>query len=102
MSFIRKFGEVKFLLIMYELIDSTEFGLSSRVKIVKFEDNSYGIQKKRKSRIIMKDGQQIEDIAEAIHRVKPNADIKLIISGPICSKTIKFLSNNSIEVINEE
>jgi len=87
---------------MYKLIDSTVFGLSSRLKIVKFDDNSYGILKKRKSRIIMKDGQQIYDIAKAIHGVKPDTEIKLIISGPICSKTIKFLSNKSIEVINEE
>lgn len=87
---------------MSELVDSKDFGISSRVSIIKINNNSYGILKKRKSRIIMKDGQQITKIADSIVAVIPDAKISLIISGPICSKTVKYLNSNSIEIINEE
>lgn len=87
---------------MDQLVDSKVFGLNNRIKIIKIDNNTYGILKKRKSRIIMKDGYQIEEIANAIKSVIPLAEIRLIVSGPICSKTTKYLNTKSIHIIDEE
>ncbi len=83
-------------------IIASDFGLNSRTKIVKIDDDSFGIVKKRKSRIIMKDGYQIMEIAKIIMAKKPDSKISLIISGPICSKTTKYLVDNSIKIVHEE
>jgi hypothetical protein len=81
--------------------DAQNYGLAKRVKLVQLENNTIGIVKKRKSRIIMKDGRQILDIAQQIRNVDTNASIALLISGPICSKTTKLLAENNIEIILE-
>jgi len=81
-----------------ETISPTQYGLSSRVKLL-FKDNSIVIVKQRKSRIIMKDSRQILDIANKIRVQEHDKKIKLLISGPICSKSIKFLNENNITVI---
>jgi hypothetical protein len=86
---------------MTEILDAQNYGLAKRVKLVQLENNTIGIVKKRKSRIIMKDGRQILDIAQQIRNVDTNASIALLISGPICSKTTKLLSENNIEIILE-
>jgi len=80
---------------------SEEYGLSKRIQLVQIDNNTIGIVKKRKSRIIMKDGNLILGIAEKIWAKNKELAIQLIISGPICSKTRKFLAEHSIEVINE-
>ena len=82
-----------------EIISPNQFGLSSRT-ILQEDGESIIIVKKRKSRIIMKDSKQILEIANKILSYKPNYQIKLLISGPICSKSIKFLSENKIEIIS--
>ncbi|MCK5847024.1 MAG: hypothetical protein KAG84_06270 [Bacteroidales bacterium] len=79
-------------------ISSTEFGLSNRV-ILESDGNSIIIVKQRKSRIIMSDSKKITAIRDTIKTHKPNVAIKLLISGPICSKSTKFLNENDIEVI---
>ncbi len=86
---------------MNETLDAQNYGLAKRVKLVRMKDNTIGIVKKRKSRIIMKDGRQILDIAQQIKSVDADASIALLISGPICSKTTKFLADNNIEIIQE-
>lgn len=87
---------------MSSRIDPSEFGIKSRVVILNTGNNNFHIVKKRKSRLIMKDGEQIIKIANAIHNKKSSAKISLVILGPICSKTIKYLKDNSINVIHEE
>jgi hypothetical protein len=82
-----------------ETISSSQFGLSNRVKL-KFKDNNIIIVKQRKSRIIMKDSKQILDIANKIRAKEHGKEIKLLISGPICSKSIKNLNENNIEIIS--
>ncbi len=84
---------------MRKEILASKFGLSNRVKLL-IEDNSIIIVKQRKSRIIMKDSKQILDIANKIITQEPNKEIKLLISGPICSKSIKFLNENNINIIS--
>ena len=84
----------------FKELNPIDFGLNSRVKIVDISKNSIGILKMRKSRIIMKDGAQILEIADQIKSVKKDVDISLIISGPICSKTTKYLNDNKIKIID--
>ena len=83
----------------YKQIDATEYGLSKRINIVEISKNHLGILKQRKSRVIMKDGEQILDIADLIRKIDSNIKISLIISGPICGKTIKHLESNSINIV---
>ncbi len=80
---------------------SEEYGLSKRTQLIQIENNTIGIVKKRKSRIIMKDGAQILAIAESIWTKNKSLAINLIISGPICSKTRKFLAEHNIKIISE-
>ena len=82
-----------------EIISPNQFGLSSRT-ILQEDGESIIIVNKRKSRIIMKDSKQILDIANKIRIQEPNKEIKLLISGPICSKSIKFLKENNIDIIS--
>ncbi len=83
----------------YKEIDPIEYGLPKRIKIVEISKNHLGILKMRKSRIIMKDGLQLNEIAENILKINPEIQISVIISGPICSKTTKYMDNNSINII---
>ena len=86
----------------YKLLNPLDYNLSKRVKIVEISNNHLGILKQRKSRIIMKDGLQIMEIVNQIKSTKPNAIISLINSGPICSKTSKYLNDNSVEIVQTE
>jgi predicted Fe-Mo cluster-binding NifX family protein len=82
-------------------LDAKEFGLSSRVQLIKTGKDRIAIVKKRKSRIIMKDGKQIMEIARAIKKQKPQVQIELIVSGPICSKTTRYLQEHGITIVHE-
>jgi cephalosporin-C deacetylase-like acetyl esterase len=86
---------------MFVEIDPKEFNLSSRIKLRGDISKVVQIIKKRKSRIIMKDGLQLLDIANSIHKVNPEVKIEIIVSGPVCSKTTKFLADNDILVKND-
>ena len=83
----------------YKELNPIDFGLNKRVKIVKISKDNIGIVKARKSRIIMKDGIQISELASIIILKDPGLSVSLIISGPICSKTISYLDKKSINVI---
>ena len=52
----------------------------------------------RKSRIIMKDGHRIVEIANKIKAVKNEKSVGVMSNAPVCSKTQKFLMNNGIAV----
>jgi nicotinate-nucleotide pyrophosphorylase len=84
---------------MRENISPSQFGLSKRI-IIQKDEESFIIVKQRKSRIIMKDVMQILEIANTIRQKEYQANIKLLISGPVCSKSIKFLKENNIELIS--
>ena len=85
---------------MNNSVDPKKFGLSPRIIIQMVDDNHYAIVKDRKSRIIMKDGLQIESIARSIWKVQPGAEISLKTNAPICSKTSVFLNELSIGIIS--
>ncbi len=83
------------------LINPSEYGLSSRVKLIQISKDNIAIVKKRKSRIIMKDGIIISKIASQILDKFPKLKISLVISGPICSKTVRYLEGYEIKVVRD-
>ncbi|NOY49260.1 MAG: hypothetical protein GXO88_01640 [Chlorobi bacterium] len=83
----------------YVEVDSVEFGLSKRQKLVRLSSGNLGIVKMRKSRLIMKDGKQILDMANVLTSKDAKLKVSLIISGPICSKTVKYLTENDIDIV---
>ncbi len=87
---------------MEKFLNPQDFGLNKRIKLIQISENNIGIVKKRKSRIIMKDGVLLADIASQIKASSPKSNVSILISGPICSKTIKFLNDYSITVLKEE
>ncbi|MCK5101012.1 MAG: hypothetical protein KAR45_23075 [Desulfobacteraceae bacterium] len=56
----------------------------------------------RKSRIIMKDAQIILKKAEIIKEKAPNALVYLETNAPVCSKSIRFLQKNGVEVLKSD
>lgn len=83
-------------------IDPKVYGLPSRTELRLIDNGRIAIVKKRKSRIIMKDGFKIEEQARQIKSTSPDIEISIIVSGPVCSKTLAFLEENQIEVIQAE
>ena len=82
-------------------IDPSKFNLNNRTVLVEIRPKHIGIVKNRKSRIIMKDGEKILNIAIQIKLVFPNTKVSLITNAQVCSKTAKYLLENEIEVIHE-
>lgn len=86
---------------MTSALNPAAFKLKKNVELRRIEDNHIGLVKKRKSRIIMKDGMMIKDQIEQIREVDPMLKVSLIISGPICSKTRLMLHEIGVEVITD-
>jgi len=82
-------------------IDPSKFNLNNRTVLVEIRPKHIGIVKNRKSRIIMKDGEKILNIAIQIKLVFPNTKVSLITNAQVCSKTAKYLLDKGIEVINK-
>jgi len=84
---------------MKKELNPKDYNLNSRVVLQQIDNNSIAIVKKRKSRIIMKDGRQILEQANEILKKNPKLNIVLLVSGPVCSKTTKFLAENDIAIL---
>lgn len=84
---------------MTESIDPEKYGLTSRDRIVKIDENHLAIIVNRKSRIVMKDGKRVLEKAEKIRRQLPGVRLSLKTSAPVCGKTRMFLQERGIEVI---
>ncbi len=82
---------------MSERIDPAGYGLSRRTELAGISGKHIAIVKKRKSRIVMKDGEQILHQAEAIKRKSPGIKISVMTDAPVCSKTRLFLKERGIE-----
>tara|TARA_B100001996_G_scaffold378492_1_gene362741 strand:- start:864 stop:1118 length:255 start_codon:yes stop_codon:yes gene_type:complete len=80
-------------------IDPHKFGLSKRTVLYK-EKNKILITAKRKSRIIMKDGLRLVQIAEKIKKSNKEQKVALFTNAPICSKTKSFLIKNRISILD--
>ena len=83
-------------------LNPKDYNLGSRLVLLQLSENEIAIVKKRKSRIIVKDGMQILEQANAIKEIKPEVKISIIILGNnICSKTVKLLSQSNIIIVSE-
>lgn len=76
--------------------DLKKIGLSAESKISVQNNHHYNVIKKRKSRIIMKDGLLIVEQCVLIKKFDNKAKTILQTSAPICSKTASFLNENSV------
>lgn len=77
----------------------TFYGLSARVQLEELGDNHLGIRKVIKSRIIQKDAAKILNIVRQIKSVNSNLELTLICTPNICSKSIKLLKGEGIELL---
>lgn len=79
-------------------ISPTYYQLPPRTQLVKLTDNKMAIRKVIKSRIIRKDAEKIVEQVRQIKKISPGVDVVLICSTNICSKSLKLLSDEKIEV----
>lgn len=82
-----------------EPLDPTNFGLSSRVLLEAVGPHRIRIVKRRKSRIIMKDGRQLLQQAQQIKKYLPGVTVEVATTAPVCSKTRAYLKEHGVTVI---
>ncbi len=78
------------------------YGLSSRAKLEEIAPKHLGLVKLIKSRIIQKDALKIIETVRLIQAKEPSSKVSLICYDNICSKSIKTLNENEIDVIFKE
>ena len=78
-------------------IDPKLYGLRSRITLRKNKKDIY-IVIDRKSRVIMKDGYRILEIAKKIRNFEIGKNVSVLSGAPLCSKTRKFLTENNITI----
>ena len=86
--------------IRLKTIDPINVGAPKRSNVATDNDNNIYIVKNIKSRIIMKDGLKLYDLAKKIKAVK-NATVSLATTAPVCSKTKKYLEENEIKITSD-
>jgi hypothetical protein len=75
------------------------YGLHRKTVIEEIAKNHVAIVINRKSRIIMSDGKKLIEKAIKIKEITPDTKVSIKISGPLCSKTAKFLSEHEVDII---
>ncbi|MDX1775755.1 MAG: hypothetical protein R3297_04180 [Desulfobulbales bacterium] len=85
---------------MPKYLDPKSLGLHTRTVIEELAPDTLAIVVNRKSRIIMADGIKILAKAGKIRDVKPGSKVVLKTAAPVCSKTLKYLADNEIEILN--
>ncbi len=78
-------------------LNPAKYNLHPRIKLLG-KDNNIFILIDRKSRIIMKDGYRIVEIAKRISKIDAKKEIFVLSNAPICGKTQNFLSDKGIAV----
>ena len=84
------------------LINPIKFGLSPRATVGQLSQNHFVIIKDRKSRIIMKDGNQILEQIQQIKKHTPNSKVSLVTNAPVCGKTTKYFNEEGIKIYHLE
>ena len=79
-------------------VDPGTFGLTRSTTITRSDSGRYLIVIRRKSRIVMKDGESILKKVSKIRARVPDARIGVQTRAPVCSKTRKFLEDRGIRV----
>ncbi len=80
-------------------VDPTKFGLSRRVVLEAVGSNCIRIIKRRKSRIIMKDGKRLLQQAQRIKSHLPSVAVEVATTAPVCSKTRAYLREHGVKVV---
>ncbi len=83
---------------MNKFIDPKLFDLPPSTNLKQINASQFNIVIQRKSRIIMKDGKGVLAKAGTIKKHVPKAQISLVTSAPVCSKTKVFLEEHGINV----
>ena len=84
---------------MTSYLNPQSLGLAPRTVVEVVGPDTIAIVIKRKSRIIMADGQKVLVKAEKIKRAKPGSKVILKTSAPVCGKTLQFLADNNIGLV---
>ena len=77
-------------------LDSIKYGLNSRIKLFQNTKKEVFLVIDRKSRVIMKDGLRIINIAEKVKSKEKHTGFYLKTSAPVCSKTKLYLNQRNI------
>ncbi len=80
-------------------IDPKLYGLPPRTILIKSGPEEFILVINRKTRIIMKDAKAILNKVDKIKERIPDASVSFETTAPICSKSIKFLEKNGVEII---
>ena len=83
-----------------KMVAANELSLSSRIKIAVDNKNNHYIVKNVKSRIIMKTGEKIYEIANQI-KANIKGSVFLATTAPVCSKTKKYLEEKKINIVSD-
>ena len=86
--------------IRLKTIDPITVGAPKWFNVAMDSDDNIYIVKNIKSRIIMKDGFKLFDLAKKIKEVK-NTTVSLATTAPVCSKTKKYLKENEIKITSD-
>lgn len=84
---------------MAKVVDPKEFGLPPRTVLEEIGPNEIALVIIRKSRIIMADGKKILAKVRKIQTIRPDVDVTLRTSAPVCSKTSQFFEREGVKVI---
>ena len=76
-------------------------GLPPKTTVEKIDRNTLVIVIKRKSRIIMADGIKILAKVAKIKTAKPDMNVILKTTTPICSKTLQLFEDKGLKVIED-
>ncbi|MCU4174799.1 hypothetical protein [Carboxylicivirga sp. N1Y90] len=83
-------------------ISPHHYGLNARTKLEQIDTKHIGIVKLVKSRIIRKDALKVIEMVDKIQTTDSELKVSLICTDNICSKSIKLLAEQDIEVIYQK
>ena len=86
---------------MTQYLDPKSLGLPAKTTVEEVNKDTLALVIKRKSRIIMADGIKILAKVSKIKTAKPNMNVILKTTTPICSKTLQLFENKGLEVIKD-
>ncbi len=84
---------------MTKQVDPKIYGLTACTVLIQKNSDNFTLVINRKSRIIMKDALTIIKKIEKIKEKIQSASVVLETSAPVCSKSIKFLKENGVDVV---
>ena len=86
---------------MTQYVDPISLGLPAKTTVETVDRNTLAIVIKRKSRIIMADGLKILAKVNTIKTAKPDINVILKTTTPICSKTLQLFEKKGLKVIKD-